>query len=97
MAIGVLMEVDGKVAEQYAQVQSRIVEGGRLNRLSDCPVEGLLFHAAGPTPTGFRVFDVWDSEESFQRFERILMPAMREAGLPNLVPDVFPLHSLVRE
>jgi hypothetical protein len=97
MPIGVLMEVDGKVAAQYAQVQARVVPGGRLSSLSDCPVPGLLFHAAGPTSNGFRVFDVWDSEESFQRFEAILMPAMREAGLPTMVPDVFPLTNLVRE
>jgi hypothetical protein len=40
---------------------------------------GLLAHVSGPSEDGWRVINVWDSEESFHRFrsERL----MRAAGL----------------
>ena len=40
----------------------------------------MVFHAAYPREDGgFRVFEVWDSREDFDRFEEErLMPAVRE-------------------
>jgi hypothetical protein len=40
---------------------------------------GLVAHVAGPSDTGWRIVNVWSSEEDFQRFqsERLL----RAAGL----------------
>lgn len=29
---------------------------------------GLIVHAAGPTDEGFRIIEVWESEEAWQRF-----------------------------
>ena len=30
--------------------------------------EGLVLHAAGPTDEGFRIIDVWESEDAWERF-----------------------------
>src|SRR3954454_17715522 len=30
--------------------------------------QGALFHGAGPTDTGWRVIDVWDDADAFDRF-----------------------------
>jgi hypothetical protein len=60
--------------EQYERVAAR---------LTDPPPPGLLLHIAGPTDDGFRVIDIWDSEQAFNRFrsER-LAPAIAALGGP---------------
>jgi hypothetical protein len=58
------------------------------------PVEGLLVHVAGEGENGFRVVDVWESEEAFRRFGETLMPVLREIGVQGQ-PEVYPAHTLV--
>jgi hypothetical protein len=74
----------------------RKLTGGkdRLESRSDWPVEGLLVHAAGQGPNGFRVVDVWDSEESFGRFGESLLPILEEVGVDGQ-PEIYPAHTFV--
>ena len=32
------------------------------------PIDGLIVHTAGDTPDGFRILDVWESQDHFDRF-----------------------------
>lgn len=44
-------------------------------------VEGLLVHLARPTPTGFEVFEVWESREHCAAFSQdVLGPIMAAAA-----------------
>ncbi len=65
----------------------------------DSPPEGLIVHVAGPTSTGFRIIDVWESEEAFGKFgsER-LAPAVEKVapGSPPPDLDVLPVHHILR-
>jgi hypothetical protein len=61
---------------------------------SDWPVEGLLVHASGEGPNGFRVVDVWESEEAARRFGQELAPHLQEAGI-TAEPEVYPAHAFV--
>ena len=61
---------------------------------ADWPVEGLLVHAAGEGENGFRVVDVWDSPEAFQRFGETLMPILQELGVEGR-PEVYQAHTFV--
>lgn len=63
---------------------------------SDWPVEGLLVHAAGEGPRGFRVVDVWESEEPCHRFGEILGPVLKEVGIEE-EPEVYPAHAFVSD
>ena len=36
--------------------------------LSAGPIEGLVAHVAGAVPEGWRIIDVWETEEHWQRF-----------------------------
>ncbi len=65
-----------------------------LHTPADWPVEGLLVHTAGQGADGFRVVDVWESEEAAGRFGTILMPIMQEIGVTDL-PEVYPAHTFV--
>jgi hypothetical protein len=51
-------------------------------------------HATGQGPNGFRVVDVWESEEGFRRFGETLVPIMEEVGVEEQ-PEVYPAHTFV--
>lgn len=55
---------------------------------------GLLAHIAGQADSGFRVIDVWESEEAFGRFGEVLVPILRELGVEGR-PEVYPAHTFV--
>lgn len=61
----------------------RKVTGGKssLESPSDWPAEGLLVHTAEPGPQGFRIVDVWQSEEASKRFGELLEPILQEVGI----------------
>jgi hypothetical protein len=70
MTYGVMQEMPGVSEREYRMVEQRLGP--------DRP-PGLLAHAAGPTETGWRIINVWESETAFRSFvsERLL----RAAGL----------------
>jgi hypothetical protein len=73
MAVVMVQDVDGGSQELY----DRITE--HLNARED-PPEGLIIHTAGPTESGWRVVDVWESAEALGRFrDQRLMPAISAA------------------
>jgi len=54
----------------------------------------LLVHVAGEAGTGFRVVDVWESEEAFRRFGEQLEPIMKAIGI-DAQPEIYPAHTVV--
>jgi hypothetical protein len=70
-----LLEWDGVDQNQYNRVVDALA-------LDDNPADGLLLHTAGPKPDGWRVFDVWRSEDHYNRFvDERLKPAVQQAGV----------------
>jgi hypothetical protein len=89
MAVAMLLEWPGQTQEQYEQLM-------KLVGLEANPPEGGLFHVAGPMPGGWRVVDIWESEEAFERFagER-LMPAVQRVGIPDMPdPEFYPIEGV---
>jgi hypothetical protein len=79
-AVGLIMTFPGVTEAQYYAVLEQLDLGGRLPH-------GGISHAAGPIEGGWRVVDVWESEETFETFFREkLEQAMQNAGVPT--PDV---------
>jgi hypothetical protein len=80
MAIAVVQdwveeETDRSTAN-YDAVSERLQAQGEAH-------PGLLVHTAGFTGNGFRIFEVWESREDFERFlNDILMPIVQD-----LAPD----------
>ena len=81
--------------ESYDKVVRSMTGKDRLDTPSDWPVEGLLVHAAGDGPNGFRVVDVWESDEAAQRFGEQLAPHLQKAGI-TAKPEVYPTHAFVK-
>ncbi len=87
------VEEDDRSTENYDGVKER------LNVEADPPA-GLIVHTAGFTGRGtFRIFDVWESEQDWQRFrEERLMPAVQpvvEGGATPPTEYTYELHDLV--
>ena len=80
--------------EMYEAAVRRVTGKDRAESPSDWPVEGLLVHAAGQGPNGFRVVDVWESEEAARQFGEKLEPIMAELNIP-VEPEVYPAHTLI--
>ena len=88
--MSVVMMIDNPYGSQ--EIYERASAGMSL------PLGGSV-HVAGPGPQGgWRVIEVWDSEEEARRFVRnTLGPALRAAGAqgPPPSPDFWPLYRCV--
>jgi hypothetical protein len=96
MAIGAVFEIVGGTQSDYDKIVDAMI-GRPMTQLSDWPTEGILGHIAGPSENGWRVVDVWESEEALQAFSEVLIPAMQEAGLDPPPPQVFQVHNFVKD
>jgi hypothetical protein len=47
------------------------------------------------TQDGWRIVDVWDSQEHFERFGQTLMPILEETGFPSFEPELWPVHNVI--
>jgi hypothetical protein len=80
---------------QYEESVRRVTGGkSRVESPADWPVEGLLAHIAGEGENGFRVVDVWESEEAFRRFGETLIPILQELGIEGQ-PEIYAAHTYV--
>jgi hypothetical protein len=63
----------------------------------DEPIDGLRFHCAGFTGTGFRIFEVWDTAAHFERFTAERMPPLISEVGPGAPPAVttYELHAII--
>ena len=96
MPIVAVFQAPSLTREMYEETVRKLTGGkkSRMETLADWPVPGLLMHAAGQSATGFRVVDVWESEEAFRKFGEKLMPIMKEVGVEG-APDIYPAHAFV--
>jgi hypothetical protein len=93
MAIGVLLDIPGGTQEQYEQVNEKAF--GDPKGPTE-PIDGVIIHTAGPTATGWRIYDVWESREAFDRFmNETIMPAVEGLDMPEIPPDIYELTTLV--
>jgi hypothetical protein len=95
MAVVVVHQTPSLTQERYEEAVGKLTGGkSRLESPADWPAEGLLVHAAGQSESGFRVVDVWESEEAFGRFGESLEPILQEIGVEG-APEVYPAHTFV--
>ena len=91
MAIAVVVDNPEGSQEIYEKVRAQIG--------LDAPAGG-IFHLAGPSPNGgWRVLEVWESEDDARRFrEERLMPAFDAAGVPRPAspPEIWQIHNYMK-
>jgi hypothetical protein len=83
MAVAVEMSFRGATLDQYDQV----IRAMGLEQGGPTP-PGAISHVVMKTDDGFRVIDVWESREAFDRFaQEEIGPRTREAGITD-EPDM---------
>ena len=90
MAIALVVDNPNGSQEVYEKVRAQL----GLDRAA-----GGIVHAAGPSPNGgWRVLEVWESQEDAMRFrDERLMPAFDAAGVPRPdgPPEIWELHTYI--
>ncbi len=77
MAVGVVLDFKDATLEQYDQVIQKMGL-----RLGEPLADGGISHWVTGTDDGFRVYDVWESREHFERFaQEQIGPFAQEAGI----------------
>jgi len=94
MPVVAVFQGPGFTQENYEESVRKLTGKAKVESPTDWPTEGLLVHVAGQGENGFRVVDVWDSEESFNRFGESLIPILEEIGVEGK-PEIYPAHSFV--
>src|SRR4051794_12947609 len=97
MALMAIHKVPSLTRERYEEVVRRLTGGkGRFESAADVPFEGLLVHVAAETDEGFVIFDVFESQEAFDRFGEQIAPIPREVGIEE-PPKAFPVHTFIAD
>lgn len=96
MPIVAVFQSPSLTRQNYDESVRKLTNGKktRLQSAADWPVAGLLAHIAGQGEKGFRVVDVWESEDAFRRFGEKLMPIMKEMGI-DAKPEIYDAHAFV--
>jgi hypothetical protein len=88
MALAFLLDFPGATQEQFDQA---------AEKLGSTSPPGLLYHFDGPIAGGWRVVDVWESQEALDTFfQEKLGQALQEAGVAMPQPQVWPAHRIVK-
>ncbi|MEZ0093857.1 hypothetical protein [Streptacidiphilus sp. EB129] len=96
MAIIAIFEMPGMTQAAYEQTTIKVSgNADGVKSPADWPVPGLISHTAAPTPDGWLVADVWESEEAFAKFGEVIIPILREVGAPDVKPKIYPVFNLV--
>jgi hypothetical protein len=91
VAVALMVENPDGSQELYEQIRAEL----GLEK----PAGG-IFHIAGPSPNGgWRVIEVWESEEEADRFfKERFFPALRTLGIPGPPPkrELWPVHNAMK-
>ena len=90
MAISILFQAPGMTKAQY----DRVVRG--LDAAGHGKPKGRLYHVASPLEGGWQVLDVWESQETFDKFGTVLLPLLEKAGVKMPPPKITPVHNIIR-
>jgi hypothetical protein len=83
------LDVTGLTASEYRAVMDELGVEQR-------PEGGIYLHLTTPTDFGYRIVEIWDEKDNFDRFvERRLAPANEAIGVDRSTEiTVTPLHNL---
>jgi hypothetical protein len=90
MALAVYFPGTSFTKEQYDAGVQKLEDAGEGSPA------GRSYHCAFVGPGGgVQVFDVWESQESFDRFGQVLMPILGELGADPGEPMIAEVHNTI--
>jgi hypothetical protein len=74
MPVVTMLEFPGITKQTYEALGASLASGE--------PPNGIVFHSCGAVPGGWRIVDIWNTQDEFDRFvDHVLLPAARALGL----------------
>ncbi len=89
MSIAVYFHPAAMSATQYDEVLRQLEAAGAA------APEGRLHHSSFGPDESLMVYDIWESQESFDAFGQTLMPILQKAGIDVGAPDIMPIHKII--
>jgi len=89
MAVVLRFTSDNLTPERYEQIKTKLDAAG-----AGSPA-GRLYHVCFGDKNNLRVSDIWDSQESFERFSTTLKPVLEEVGVTNSNIEFFEVHNII--
>ena len=90
MAISVYINPVSATAAQYDEIIRRLDAAG-----AGKPA-GRLYHACFGSGDKLQVFDIWESQQAFDKFGETMIPIVQEVGVNLGQPMVEPVHNLIQ-
>ena len=90
MPLGLYFTPSSFTKERYDDTLKRLEAAG-----AGAPA-GRLYHFAMEADGLIQVFDVWESQESFEAFGATLVPIMTELGADPGQPMISPVHNIIK-
>jgi hypothetical protein len=90
MALGFYFGSGTFTADQYDEAIKQLDAAG-----AGAPA-GRLHHVALESGGNIQVFDVWESQETFEAFGATLMPILANVGADSGEPMVSPVHNIIK-
>ncbi|MCW3069223.1 MAG: hypothetical protein JWL67_1848 [Solirubrobacterales bacterium] len=89
MALAIYFPAPSFTKDQYDEVVRRLDAAG-----AGSP-PGRSYHCAFDAGPNVHVFDVWESQEEFDKFGETLMPIMGELGANPGEPQIAQVHNII--
>ena len=89
MAIGVYFHSGGLTTSQYDEITAELDAAGEGRPA------GRIFHSTFGPSDNLMVFDIWENQQTFEEFGKVLMPILAKFGLDATEPDVMPIHNMI--
>ena len=90
MAISVYINPVSATAAKYDEIIRRLDAAG-----AGKPA-GRLYHACFGSGDKLQVFDIWESQQAFDKFGETMVPIVQEVGVNLGQPMVEPVHNLIQ-
>jgi len=95
-AVAIVARILVKPADQNDHDRFERAVESRLQDMGG-PPDGLMLHVAYPHGGAFMIVDAWRDGDLFRSFlDRLLLPALSEAGLVAGEPEIGPAWSIAR-
>jgi hypothetical protein len=76
-------------AEQYDRANTELAAQG-----ADHPA-GRSHHSCFGADDDLMVYEVWESQQAFEEYGKVLMPVLTKIGIDPGTPDVMPVHNII--
>jgi hypothetical protein len=89
MPLAIYFHPKSLTAAQYDSAVKELAAVG-----ADRPA-GRSHHSCFGPDSDLMVYEVWESQEAFEEYGKVLIPILTRIGIDPGAPDVMPLHNII--